>query len=138
MVKVVYYSRGGNTQKLANAIAKGAGVSSCKIDEYDSKGDCVDLMFLGASIYAGKIDKKMLKFLQELDNVKNVVVFSTAAGKKTPLNEISQILNQKNIKVSEKEYSTKGSFLLANRNRPNAEDLLAAEEFAKGIVLSNG
>jgi len=132
--KVIYASRGGNTKKLAGAIAKGAGCEAFSVD-LAANMEGVDTLFVGGSIYAGKIDSRLRKFLEELSasQVQNVIVFGTAAGNKSALAEVKTILKPKGIKVSDKAFQCRGSFLLANKRRPNDEDLKHAEEFAKKI-----
>lgn len=132
MNKVVYVSKGGNTKKLADAIAKGAGISAVSVEYFDLS-ETVDTLYVGASIYAGAIDGKLRQFLAGLKSsqIKNVVVFGTSAGKKTALPEIKSILEQNGVTVSGDEFHCKGSFLLANRGRPNEEDMKQAEAFAK-------
>ena len=132
MNKVVYVSKGGNTKKLADAIAKGAGISAVSMEHFDPS-ETADILYVGASIYAGIIDGKLRQFLASLKplQVKNVVVFGTSAGKKTALPEIKSILEPNGIAVSNDEFHCKGSFLLVNRGRPNEEDLKQAEVFAK-------
>ncbi len=132
MNKVIYYSKGGNTEKLAKAVAKGAGVVAQSINE-TSKLENVDTLFVGGSIYAGKIDGILRDFLQGIskDQVKKVAVFSSSANKKTALMEIKSILEPKGIKVLNDEFFCKGSFLFLNNGRPNFEDLEEAELFGK-------
>lgn len=138
MNKVVYVTKGGNTKKLADAIAKGAGVSALSLEQFHAFG-VTELLFVGASIYAGAIDTNLRKFLSDLGSsqVTNVVVFGTSAAKKTALPEIKSILESKGIVVSSEEFHCKGSFLFANRGRPNKKDLEQAEAFAKKIVLGS-
>ncbi|MDL2300418.1 flavodoxin [Clostridiaceae bacterium OttesenSCG-928-D20] len=133
MNKVVYASRGGNTKKLAEAVARGACVSANSVEQLEIND--TDILFVGASIYAGKIDARLRSFLEIIkpEQVKTVVVFGTAAGNKTALPEIKALLEPKGIFVSSDVFHCNGSFLFANRGRPNAEDLKNAESFAKKI-----
>ncbi|MDL2219352.1 flavodoxin [Ruminococcaceae bacterium OttesenSCG-928-O06] len=132
MNRVVYFSRGGNTKKLAEAIAKGAGAEALSAEQ---AGDVAgtDTLFVGASIYAGSIDAKLRHFLEGLDaqQVKRVVVFGTSAGKNTALAEIKAILQPGGIPVADAEFHCKGAFLVAHRGHPDADDLARAEAFAK-------
>ena len=132
MDKVVYYSRGGNTKKLADTVAEEIGVSAVSVEEYDLT-DKADTLFVGTSIYVGKMDSKMRTFLEKLDssNVKKVVVFGTGAGEKSALDEVKSILEPLRIVVSEAYFHCKGSFLLANRGRPNEEDLEGVKKFTR-------
>lgn len=134
MNRVVYLSRGGNTKKLAEAIARGAGASAVSAEQFNA-AEFTDILYVGASIYAGSIDGKLRQFLAALkpSQVKRVVVFGTSAGKKTALTEVKSILEPQGITVSDDAFHCKGAFLFANRGRPNEEDLKQAELFAKRI-----
>lgn len=134
MIKVVYFSKGGNTKKVADAIAKGASVPAVSVEQFNAY-EAMDILFVGASIYAGNIDGKLRTFLTSLkpSQVKTVVLFGTSAGKKTALQEVKAILKPNGIDVLNDEFHCKGSFLLANRGRPNEEDLRQAEAFARKI-----
>jgi len=135
---VVYFSRGGNTKKLAGAIAKGAGVPAVSAEQFHVT-EAMGILFIGSSIYAGSIDGKLRQFLSRLkpSEVKRAVVFGTAAGDKTALPEIKSILVPQGIAVSDDAFHCRGSFLLANRGRPNEEDLKQAEAFAKRVVAGD-
>ena len=132
MNRVIYVSRGGNTKKLADAIAKIAGVPAVSAEEFNAS-EVTDILYVGASIYAGTIDGKLRQFLAGLkpSQVKRVVVFGTSAGKKTALPEVKSILEPNGVVVSDDEFHCKGSFLFVNRGRPNEEDLKQAEAFVK-------
>lgn len=132
MNKVVYVSRGGNTKKLADAIARGAGTSAVSAED-SAPSETADTLYVGASIYAGAIDGRLRPFLAGLkpSQIKKVVVFGTAAGRKTALPEIKSILEPNGVAVADDVFQCRGSFLFANRGRPNEEDLKQAEAFAK-------
>jgi len=134
MNKVVYASRGGNTKKVAGAVAKGASAKAVSVEEANLT-EPVDILFVGGSIYAGKIDGKLRDFLSGLkkDQVKRVAVFGTAAGKKSALPEVKEILNPKGISVIGDAFQCKGKFLMVNSGHPNADDLKQAEAFAKRV-----
>ena len=78
-IEVRYYSKSGNTKKIADAIAKQAGVSAKSIDE-PVQGE-VDLLFLGTGLYAFDIDSELKEYTLTLkpEQIKTVVIFSTAA-----------------------------------------------------------
>ncbi|WP_369283805.1 flavodoxin family protein [Oscillibacter sp. GMB15532] len=134
MNRVVYFSRGGNTKKLAEAIAKGAGASAISVEQFH-ESESANVLFVGGAIYAGTMDGRLREFLLRLapSQVKQVVLFSTAAGRKLLLPEVNSILDPKGISVLDDEFHCKGSFLLANRGRPNEDDLKQAEAFARKI-----
>ena len=134
MNRVVYFSRGGNTKKLAEAIAKGAGASVFSVEQFETT-ESSDTLCVGASVYAGSIDGKMRQLLAGLKptQAKHVVVFGTSAGKKSALSEVKSILEPHGIAVSDDVFHCKGAFLFANRGRPNEEDLKQAEVFGRKI-----
>ena len=51
-IAVRYYTKSGNTKKLAEEAAKAAGVSAKDVSVPLSEK--ADLLFLGSSVYAGK------------------------------------------------------------------------------------
>jgi flavodoxin len=134
MNAVIYVSKGGNTKKLADAIAKGAEVKA------QSAANAVnltqaDILFIGGSIYWGGISGVLRRFLQNLDRKEaaKVVVFGTSASGKSIRSEVASILELKGIPVAEEAFHCKGSFLCVNFGRPNTTDLAQAENFAKRI-----
>jgi flavodoxin len=134
MNAVIYVSKGGNTRKLAEAVAKGAGVKAQSAASAANLGQ-VDILFVGASLYAGRINKGLRQFLQALGEKQaaRAVVFGTSASGKNALSEIKPILESKGIPVSPELFHCKGSFLCVNRGHPGAGDLAQAEEFAKQV-----
>jgi flavodoxin len=87
---VVYVSKGGNTEKLARAVAQGAGVQAQPLGGIRALDTPVELLFVGASIYAGKFDGAMRSFLQTVSagQVKRAAVFGSACGAKSALAEV--------------------------------------------------
>lgn len=132
MNQVVYATKGGNTKKLADAIASAIGAQAIPVSDAGTLA-AVDTLFIGASIYAGKIDAGLRQFLAALSpqQVKEVVVFGTSATSQTALAEVKEIAAVNGIPVSEQEFHCKGSFLFAHRGHPDSNDLKAAELFAK-------
>lgn len=134
MAQVVFFTRGGNTQRVADAIAEGAGVQAAQVSP-DAQPAVTDLLFVGGSLYAGKIDGLLKTYLEHLspECVGKVAVFSTAFGNASALEEIRGILEPKGIAVHPEAFHCKGSFLFFNRGRPNGEDLRAASDFARRV-----
>ena len=133
MNAVVYASKKGNTKKLAEAVAKAIGVTAQSVEELKPLDTSVDMLFVGGSLYAGKIDGNLRKFLQRLTSkqVKRIAVFGTAAGNKSVIDEVRDVLKDTGITVYGEAFQCRGSFLLANRGRPDQNDLQSAAQFAK-------
>jgi len=76
---VRYYTKTGNTKRLAEAIAKELGVEALPISEPVS--EAVDILFLGNSYYAFNIDPEVRDFVSSLDKSKvgKIVNFGSAA-----------------------------------------------------------
>jgi flavodoxin len=133
--KVMYHSRSGNTKKIADAIAQAIGQDAEAIPP-DYPLENVGLLFLGAAVYAGKVDKKMEEFIRTLNSsrVKNVAMFGTNGGNENYFNSMRELLKAQGINVLEEVYSCRGKFFLFfNRKHPNEEDIRKAQEFAKAV-----
>ena len=133
-IAVRYYTKTGNTKKLAEAIAEASGVKAQKTDIL-IKGKC-DILFLGASVYWGGIDKDVNVFIKSLDKNKigKVVVFSTSALAERAFPEIEKLLKAQGIKAEQENYYTRGQFTAMHKGKPNSDDVLAAAGFAKKIL----
>ena len=132
-VAIRYYTRGGNTKKLADAISEAIGVEAKTTAE--PLAEDVDILFLGSSVYAYGVDDEVKKFISEI-NVKigKVVNFSTAALIKSTYKQVAKLLAEKNIPLAEEEFACKGSFAMMHKGKPDADDCKAAAAFAKKIV----
>lgn len=133
-VAVRYYTRGGNTKKLAEAIAKTVGVEAQPTSV--PLMEDVDILFLGSSVYAGGVDDEVKNFIRGIHvKVGEVVNFSTAALVKSTYKQIAKLLEPKHIPLAKEEFYCKGSFALLHRGRPNADDCAAAADFAGKVIL---
>ncbi len=76
---VRYYTKTGNTKRLAEAVAKELGVEARPISEPITEQ--VDVLFLGNSYYAFSIDPEVKSFIGTLskDKVGKIVNFGSAA-----------------------------------------------------------
>ena len=119
---VRYYSRSGNTKLLAEAIARGAGVTAVSVDDRSAAlTEKTDLLFIGGALYAYGLDKNLKAYLSSLDagKVGRAVVFSTSWLSRHALDLIRRALEEKGIQVETKEFYAK--------NKPSAEQLKSAE-----------
>ena len=132
-IAVRYYSKGGNTKKLAMAIADAVGV---KAETTDVKlTEDVDILFLGSAVYAAGIDKSVKDFIKGIDvKVGKVANFSTAAILKSTYKQVSKLLQEKGIPMDEREFACRGSFAVMHKGKPDEADCKAAANFAKKII----
>ena len=132
-IAVRYYSRSGNTKKLAEAIAKAVNVEAKTTDE--PLGEDVDILFLGSSVYANGVDANIKTFIQNLNvKVGKVVNFSTAALVKSTYKQVGKLLVEKHIPLAQEEFYCRGSFAMLHKGRPDEKDLKAAMNFAAAIA----
>jgi len=127
--EVRYYSRSGNTKRLAEAIAKGANAKALSIDEEGSQiTEEIDALFIGGALYAYGLDKHLKNYLETLSstNIKRAIVFSTSWISKHSIDLIQKALTEKGIDVEE-------SFFYA-KNNPTDDELKKAEKFARRII----
>ena len=130
--EVRYYSRGGNTKKLAEAIAAALGVEALTTD-VPLKED-TDILFLGSSVYAYGVDDNIKKFISGIDvKVGKVVNFSTAALVNSTYKQVGKLLKAKGIPQAREEFYCKGSFGPLHTGKPNEKDCAAAASFAKSF-----
>ena len=128
---VRYYTKTGNTKKLADAIANVLGVESMPISV--PVNEPVDYLFLGNSFYAFTIDPEVRKFVASLDKNKvgKIVNFGTAAMLNSTYRKVRAEAKKVGVEMDEKEFHCRGEFKGANKGRPNENDIAAAVEFAK-------
>ena len=132
-VAVRYFSRGGNTEKLAKAIAEAVGAEALTTDAPLTED--VDILFLGSSVYAYGVDDSVKKFIAgNRAKIGKVVNFSTAALIRSTYKQVAKLLKEKNIPMAEEEFYCRGSFGPMHKGKPDAADLKSAAEFAKKIV----
>ncbi|MBE6508386.1 MAG: flavodoxin [Methanobrevibacter sp.] len=132
-IAIRYYTKTGNTKKLADAISQVVDVEAKTVDKPLTED--VDILFLGSAVYAAGIDGKIKEFIKNIDvNVGEVVNFSSAALIESTYSQVKKEVEAKGIKMSENEFHCRGAFKFVHRGRPNEEDLKNAQEFAKGII----
>ncbi|MGE4214282.1 MAG: flavodoxin family protein [Anaerotignaceae bacterium] len=132
-IEVRYYTKTGNTKKLADAIAEEVGVEAMPITIPISTE--TDILFLGSSVYAAEIDPQVKKFISSLDGrVKKVVSFSTAAMYQCAYRQVKKHVKAQGIKVDDEEFHCRGQFKFMHKGKPDSKDISAVKEFAKRIV----
>ncbi len=131
---VRYYTKTGNTRRLAEAVGAAIGVEALPLDA--PLTERVDVLFLGNSYYAFTIDPEVRAFVRGLDKamVGKIVNFGTAAMLNSTWKKVKAEADKLGIPMDEREFHCRGEFKGAHKGRPNAQDLAAAAEFARKIV----
>ncbi len=128
---VRYYTKTGNTKKLADAVAGELGVEARPLS--DPITEPVDILFLGNSYYAFSIDPEVRAFIASLDKEKvgEIVNFGSAAMMNSTIKKVKAEADKVGIPVDSKEFHCKGEFKGLHKGRPNEDDLKAAAAFAR-------
>lgn len=131
-----YYTRSGNTKKLADAISEKLSLAAETVEmPLEEK---VDLLFLGSSYYAFDMDENVKKFLQDnKDKIGKVVMFGTSAMVKSMRKPMKKVLDELGIALADEEFLCRGSFLNMHKGKPDASDMEAAAKFAADVVAAN-
>jgi flavodoxin I len=138
---VVYFSRGGKTRKVAEAIAHELGCRAVDITKETPDPSGVELLVVGSGNYVGNTDKKLLTFLNGLpppSSDTNAAVFATS-GSANPkvISILQEALEAKGYNVVS-SFKCRGKFLFTNRGRPNEEDLENARAFGRDLKKTSG
>ena len=133
-IAVRYYTKTGNTKRLAEAVAKAVGAEALPISTPVTEP--VDILFLGNSYYAFTIDPEVRTFVRSLEKEKvgKIVNFGSAAMMNSTWKKVKAEADKAGIPMEEREFHCKGEFKGVHKGRPNEEDLKAAAEFARKIV----
>lgn len=132
-IQVRYYTRSGNTLKLAEAVAQTVGAQAQPVSE--ALAERADLVFLGCSYYAFDVDEAVKSFLKRnRENIGAVVCFGTSAMMKSVYRPMKKIAEEVGLCLWPEEFHCRGEFGLLHKGRPNIEDLKNAALFAKKVV----
>ncbi len=133
-IAVRYYTKTGNTKRLAEAVAQAVGTEALPISV--PLTEKADILFLGNSYYAFTIDPEVREFIRSLDREKvgRIVNFGSAAMLNSTYKKVKAEADRAGIPMDEREFHCKGEFKGLHRGRPNGEDLKAAADFARKIV----
>ena len=131
---VRYYTKTGNTKKLAEAVAGALGVQALPITAPVTES--VDILFLGNSYYAFSIDPEVRSFVQSLDKSKvgKIVNFGSAAMLNSTYKKVKAEAEKVGIPMADSEFHCRGEFKGIHKGRPNREDLAAAAAWAKTLL----
>ena len=133
-IAVRYYTKTGNTRRLAEAVAAAVGVTALPISEPVTEP--VDVLFLGNSYYAFTIDPEVRRFVASLDKEKvgKIVNFGSAAMLNSTYKKVRAEAAKAGIPMDEREFHCKGEFKGIHKGKPDAADLAAVAAFAADIV----
>jgi len=136
MHQVLFYSKGDNTRKLADAIARVLGVKATDI-KTASIDPTAHIIFLGSGCYGGKPSEDMMKFIERNDfSGRKIALFGTSGGNAgMEVDLMAVALKHKGATVLGSYHCKGKAFLLFNTGRPNQEDLDGARKFVREMAM---
>ncbi len=136
-IAVRYYTKTGNTKRLAEAVAAAVGTEALPIS--NDVSEPVDILFLGNSYYAFSIDPEVRNFIRSLDREKvgRIVNFGSAAMLNSTWKKVKAEADKAGIPLDDREFHCRGEFKGLHKGRPNDEDLKSAADFARKIAGEN-
>jgi len=136
MYEVIYYSRGGNTRKVAEAVAAELGTAARDIKTVDRVADEADII-LGSGCYGAVLAKDIADFLDRNQYPgRKIALFTTSVlglGKEVEVME--KQIRGKGVEVAA-HFNCYGQFLGVKRGHPDKDDLDKAREFARGLAAT--
>ena len=133
-IAVRYYTKTGNTKRLAEAVAEAVGAEALPIST--PLTEPVDILFLGNSYYAFSIDPEVRDLVKSLnkDMVGRMGYCGSADMTNSTYKKVKAEADKVGIPMDEREFHCKGEFKGLHKGKPDESDLKAAAEFAKKIV----
>lgn len=132
---VVYFSRGGKTRKVGEAIAQELGCEAIDVKKETPDVSEVGLLIVGSGQYSGKLHKTLRGFLDRLQpsSKSKAAVFATAGGPDPKcIYAMEKALETKGYKIIS-NFKCRGRFLFFNRGHPTEDDLKNAKAFASDL-----
>ena len=132
-VAVRYYSRGGHVKRMAEALARGAGVEAISVDDPRAKlTKPVDILFIGGALYNFQIDEKIKDYIKGLTPelvTDRAICFGSSWLTRRPVYLIQEKVKDQGITVAPQALYARGN--------PKQIILDAAEVFAEMEVNRN-
>jgi len=132
-----YYSKFGHSAKMAQVIGEVAGVKPASVDTPLTED--VDILFIGAGVFLGKVNGRIKEFARSLDTkkVKKIVLFGSSALIESPVAQMRKIFEELGFNVATEFFTCRGAMGPVHSGHPDANDLQALREFAKQLVGNN-
>jgi flavodoxin len=143
---IIYGTKSGNTEKVAQAIATELNCPCIKVPDKTGSVDLnnYDTVFIGTGIYKGQPNADLLSYLQDanLKTRKQFALFMTCFGwgkgvaDQNVIETLTQVLASKGQNMLSNRFSCFGGGLggLVKRGHPDKEELAAAKKWAKNIT----
>jgi flavodoxin len=139
---VVYYSRTGNTRKVAETIADVLGTKARSVRDAEA-ADVPKGAFIiaGSGVYASRAGRRIMDFLQSLPDVSggSAAVFETSGDGSISVagEQMGEVLRKRGYDIRGAFFCRGSVFRIFRRCCPLPEDLERARKFAAGLRKSS-
>ena len=132
-IAVRYYSKSGNTKRIAEAIAEELGTQAKDLSA--PLPEKIDILFLCSSVYWAGADSSVKKYIKDNANkIGTLVNVSTAAMIESTYPQIKKVCEQNGVSISEKKFHCRGKFTVMHSGHPDNADIQAVKEFARKVM----
>ncbi len=137
MFRVIYYSMGGKTKKVAEVIADELGITAENIRDAGAIQDD-DFVFLGSGCYGAVLVKEIADFIEKNPlKGRRIALFTTSAfGLGKEISMMEKHVSDKGVNVIS-HFNCFGQFLALQMGHPDKTDLQKAREFASSMAYQN-
>ena len=134
MFEVVYFSRSGNTRKVAEAIADELGVTARDIKTAGAP-PADAFVFLGTGCYGAMLPAYIARYLNRYRfSGRKIALFTTSAfGAVAERSMIEKQIRDKGAEVTD-NFQCTGHWLTMKKGHPDKQELESAREFARGVA----
>ena len=129
-----YYSRFGNSEKMANAVGEVLGVQPASVETPLTEE--VDILFVGAGLFLARVNGRVKEFARTLDpkKVKKIVCFGSCALSDSPVPQIRKVFEELGFQVAKESFTCRGEMGPWHAGRPNAQDFEALRQFTQQFI----
>ena len=119
---------------MAEAIEEIVGAKAAPVTEPLSEP--VDLLFLGAGVFLGRVNKAVFDWIDTLspEKVKCVILFGSCAIIESPVPQMRKYLEAKGFQVCDPSFTCKGAMGPVHKGHPDAKDLDDFKQFAHSVL----
>ena len=136
-IEIRYFTKTGNTKKLAEAIAQELNIEAQELSAPLSEK--TDILFLCNSVYWAGADSSVKKFIAENKGKIGLLVnVSTAAMIESTYAQIKKIAEKEGVKLSDKEFHCRGKFTALHSGHPDEADIPDIKAFARKVIGDQG
>ncbi|MBR1430466.1 flavodoxin family protein [Ruminococcus sp.] len=136
-IEIRYFTKTGNTKKLAEAIAQELNIEAQELSAPLSEK--TDILFLCNSVYWAGADSSVKKFIAENKSKIGLLVnVSTAAMIESTYAQIKKIAEKEGVKLSDKEFHCRGKFTALHSGHPDEADIAHVKAFARKVIGDQG